>query len=250
MPRFQTVGDLINRVAVSVGLNAVADPFASADPAFIQLCGLATEAGQDLVLEANWQQLEREFAFDTAPGDSGLYELPTDFSSMIDQTGWQRGVPSAAYPLIGPASPQWWSYLQASELYTITIYAHFRIAEGVLQLWPQPPPVGVPIALKYVSRDWVLDSTSTPSDPTYKDNVDTSADTPLFEPILFVKKLKLAFLQAKGFDTTKAEDEYRTTLDVWKGKEKSAPVLSLTSAPFGPRMLDQWTNVPETGIGS
>lgn len=249
MPRFQTVGTLINRVAVSIGLGSTSDPFASADAAFVQLCGLATECGQDLVTEANWQQLERSDEFTTEAGDSGLYELPDDFSSMIDQTGWQQGAPGAAFPLLGPASPQGWSYLQASQLYTVTIYAWFRIAEGVLQLWPQPPPVGIPVAYKYISRNWVQDAHSPPEAPVFKDEVDTGADLVLFEPLLFQKKLKLAFLQAKGFDTTKAEDEYQRLLETMRGKDKSAPVLSLNKrcAP-GPRMLDSM-NVPETGYG-
>jgi hypothetical protein len=249
MARFQSIGDLINRVAVSVGLNKTNDPFASADPAFVQLCTLATEAGQDLVQENAWQQLERTHKFTTASGDTGLYDLPADFGYMIDQTGWQQGTPGSAYPLLGPASSQWWSYLEASQLYTVTIYAWFRISDGKLQLWPQPPAAGIPIAYKYVSRDWVLDASSPPSAPVYKDSVQTSADTPLYEPILFLKKLKLMFLTAKGFDTTKAEDEYEAALESWKGKDKSAPILSLTSTYAGNRMLDGM-NVPETGYGS
>jgi hypothetical protein len=250
MARYQPIGDLINRVAVSVGLNKTTDPFASADPAFVQLCTLATECGQDLVQENDWQQLEREHAFVTAPGDTGLYTLPDDFGYMIDQTGWQQGAPGAAYPLLGPASAQWWSYLQASELYTVTIYAWFRIAQGQLQLWPQPPAVGIPIAYKYVSRNWVLDGNAPPTAPAYKDNVTQSSDVPLYEPILFLKKLKLAFLQAKGFDTTKAEDEYRVALDAWVGKDVSAPILSLNGGLSYNQPFLGTRNVPETGYGS
>jgi hypothetical protein len=251
MSRFQTIGDIINRVAVAVGLTSSSDPFASVDPAFIQLRTLASECGQDLVQEGEWQQLERSHSFVTTGADTGIYDLPEDFAYMIDQTGWQMGAPGAAYPLLGPASSQWWSYLEASSLYTVTIYAWFQISSGKFQLWPQPPPVGIPIAYKYISRDWVLDGSSTPSAPVYKDNVQTSSDTPLYEPILFLKKLKLAFLQAKGFDTTKAEDEYNLALDSWKGKDKSAPVLSLNGpVGFNLRLLNGITNVPETGYGS
>jgi hypothetical protein len=251
MPRFQPVGDLINRVAMSVGLIKTADPFASADPAFIQLCGLATEAGQDLVQECAWQQLERQHSFVTAPGDTGLYDLPADFGYMIDQTGWQQGVPGSAYPLLGPASSQWWSYLQASQLYTVTIYAWFRIADGKLQLWPQPPAVGIPIGYKYVSRDWARVGTSTPMAPVYQDFVAASADVPMFEPILFLKKLKVMWLQAKGFDTRYAQDEYILALDAWKGKDKSAPVLSLNGpVGFRARFINGMDNLPETGYGS
>jgi hypothetical protein len=169
---------------------------------------------------------------------------------MIDQTGWQRGVPGSAYPLLGPASPQWWSYLEASQLYSVTIYAWFRISEGQIQLWPQPPAPGIPVGFKYISRNWVQDGTSPPGAPTYKDFVSASADLPLYEPILFLKKLKVVFLQAKGFDTSKAEDEFNLALDAWVGKDKSAPILSL-NGPVGYRnpFLNQYINVPETGFG-
>lgn len=249
MARFQTIGDLINRVAISIGLNSTTDPFASPDPAFIQLCTLATECGDDLMQENDWQQLQRAKSFVTAPGDSGLYDLPDDFGYMIDQTGWQQGAPGAAYPLLGPASAQWWSFLEASQLYTVTIYAWFRIADGKLQLWPQPPAPGIPIGYKYISRDWVLDGSSPPNAPVYKNSVQTSSDTPLYEPILFLKKLKLAFLQAKGFDTAKAEDEFLSALESWTGKDVSAPILNLNRRYQGNRFMDGM-NVPETGFGS
>jgi hypothetical protein len=249
MPRFQSAGALVNRVAVSIGLNKSSDPFASADPAFVQLCALATEAGQDLVQEYAWQQLERQKNFITALGDTGLYQLPIDFAYMIDQTGWQQGVPGSAYPLLGPASPQWWSYLEASKLYTVTIYAFFRIADGKLQLWPQPPAPDIPIGYKYISRDWAFDGTSPPGAPVYKDSVDISSDTPLYEPILFLKKLKVMWLQAKGFDAGYAQDEFISALESWKGKDKSAPILSLNGPrQFNPPFISEW-NVPETGFG-
>lgn len=250
MSHYQTVGDIINRVAVSVGLTKQSDPFASADPSFVQLCTLANEVGDDLSTAYPWQVLEREKAFTTAPGDTGVYALPDDFCYMIDQTAWQKAAPGVAnYPLLGPATPQWWAYLKATELYNVTLYAWFRVAEGKLHLWPQPPPEGIPISYRYISHNWVLDSTSVPATPVYKSSVDTGADTPLYEPILFLKKLKLAFLQAKGFDTTKAQDEYMATLDSWTGKDRGAPVLSLNERYQGNRFLNG-LNIPETGYGS
>ena len=248
MARFQTVGDLINRASLALFGSKAADPFASPDPAFAQLCTLATECGQDLVQAYAWQQLERGIEFTTADGDTGLYPLPDNFGYMIDQTGWQKAGPPGAFPLLGPASAQWWAYLEAAEMNNVTIHAWFRVAIGKLQLWPQPPTVGIPIAYKYTSRNWVRDGASTEAAPVYKDSVTQSSDVPQFEPVLFLKKLKLAFLQAKGFDTSKAEDEFIAALESWTGKDKAAPVLSLNGPQRGFRFLDQM-NVPETGYG-
>jgi len=248
--RFQSAGDLINRVAIAIGLNSVTDPFSSADPNFVQLRTLATECGQDLVQEAAWQKLIATKTFTTAVGDTGVYDLPDDFAYMIDQTGWSSGAPGAATPLLGPASPQMWSYQVASQLYSATIYAWFRVKEGKLFIWPQPPPVDIPIRYEYISRGWALDASSIPAAPVYVDTLTESGDTPLFEPILFVKKLKLAWLQAKGFDTNKAQDEYMTALDSWIGKDSPAPVLNLNNSnPYCYRFLGT-CNIPETGFGN
>lgn len=248
--RYQTAGQLINRVAVSVGLNKAADPFAANDPSFEQLIELANEVGQTFVQNKAWQRLIARHEFTTQVGDTGIYDLPADFGYMIDQTGWQQGAPGSAFPLLGPATQQAWSYLQAVELFTVTIYVWFIELQGKLQLWPQPPPVGVPIAFDYVSRGWAVEGGSDPMNPSYTDTLESSGDIPLIEPVLFVKALKLAFLQAKGFDTTKAQDDYALALDAWSGKDRAAPVVNLAGAGPGFRFLNAYGNVPETGFGS
>ena len=246
--RWLSANDIINRVAVEVGLNPVNDVFATPDPNFQSLRYLLNSCGQELVQDFDWNISMRRHEFTTQPGDSGVYDLPDDFSYMIDQTGWQQGVPGAAYPLLGPASPQAWSYLEAAQLYDVTIYAWFRIKEAKLNLWPQPPPEGIPIAYEYISRAWVK---AGDQPDIYRDNVQIPSDIVLYEPILIVKKLKLAFLQAKGFDSQKAEDEFVASLEAWKGKDQSSPVLTL-NGPVDPgfRFLNSLNNVPETGYGS
>ena len=91
MARQDTANTIINRVAVEVGLTAVTDPVADADPAFKQLTGLLTAAGQELVELHQWQVLRQEYEFTTvAATDTGIYDLPADFSYMIDQSGWDQ----------------------------------------------------------------------------------------------------------------------------------------------------------------
>jgi hypothetical protein len=252
LTRYETAGSLVNRAQRSLNLRSVdiADPYSDPDPSIQLLCTLVTECGQELVQNNAWQKLVASYEFTTAPGDTGDYPLPDDFGYMIDQTQWQQGPPGAAYPLLGPASAQWWSYLEASQLYTITIYAWFRVQQGLLTLWPQPPAVGIPIRFEYISRGWAIEGTSPPDQPAYTDNVTQSIDIVLFEPILFLKRLKLAWLTAKGFDTSKAQDEFVVALDSWIGKDTSAPKLSLNGPlNLGTKFLDQ-SNVPQTGFGS
>lgn len=246
MARYQTAGVLINRTAVSVGLNKVDDPFASSDPAFIQLCELANQVGEDLLTKYQWEVLNKPYEFITQVGDIGDYPLPVDFAYMIDQTGWQQQGPNGPWPLLGPTTSQVWSYLEALKLYDVTIFAYFWVNEGLLKLFPRPVQYEVPISYRYISNNWALQDSSdgAPGIP----NVIAPDNVVLYDPLLYIRALKVAFLQAKGFDSTKAEDDYALTFDSVTGHDKPAPVLSLTKGFSGMRFLDQ-TNIPETGYG-
>jgi hypothetical protein len=247
MARFQTAGDLINRVAVSVGLNKVQDPFASLDPAFIQLIELANQLGEDLLNKYQWEILNKEYAFETQVGDVGDYDLPTDFGYMIDQTGWQMSGPNGPYPLLGPATSQIWSYLQARKIYNVTIFAYFWQNENKIKLFPRPIRYAVPITYRYMSIDWALADNTGGS--AGQPSVTAPGNLVLYDPLLFVRGLKLAFLQAKGLDTTKAEDDFYLTFDSVTGHDRPAPVLSATRRFWFYKFLDG-DNVPQTGYGN
>ena len=119
---------------------------------------------------------------------------------MIPQTGWTR---DQNVPLFGPLSAQEWQYLEGRNLLDSTIYASFRYAENKLRLYPYPPPDNQEIALEYMSRNWLEKAGG-----GYRDSVQANDDTVLYAPILAVKALKRAFLAARGFDTTRADQEY------------------------------------------
>jgi len=248
MSRYQTAGVLINRVAVSVGLNKVADPFASLDPAFVQLCELANQVGEDLLDKYTWEVLNKLYEFTTQVGDPGEYPLPADFAYMIDQTGWQQSGANGPFPLLGPATSQQWSYLEALRLFDVTIYAYFWVNEGLVKLFPNPITTEFPVSYRYVSTYWARATDDITS--IGQAFVDSPDNLVLFDPLLFIRALKLAFLQAKGFDTTKAEDDFYITFDSVTGHDKPAPVLSAgRGGRIGWRWLDA-ANVPETGFGN
>jgi hypothetical protein len=237
---YLTAGEIINRAALSAGLARVADPFASTDPAFVQLCGLLTEAGQELVLEHEWPQLLVETELVTV-GSQADYDLPDDFLKMIPQSGWNR---STRFPLGGPLSVQEWQYLKAAVV-GVTFNVLFRITPTKCRLFPTPSSSSVNIYYEYLSRNWVLlasDGTTTADAPV------ASADTVHFEPILIQQLLKLKFQQAKGFDTTASLAEYQITLDKIKGMQDGAPRLNLNGNRIRDRFLDG-LNIPITGLG-
>lgn len=243
MGRYASVDQVLNLVALEVGLDEEPHPYASQNAVFAQLRGLLNAAGQELVELHDWQILQKSHSIVTQVGDSGVYNLPDDFSHMIDQTGWER---SNHVPLGGPLSPQTWTCLLGRDLSTSTIYVSFRLLDGKFTVFPSPPPVGADINFEYISRNW-LQSPTAPYDRF--DTTQTGQDIILYEPILIRKFLKAKFLEAKGFDATAARNEFETIFYSRSGKDAGAPILSAATRHSYP-YLSPYRNTGDTGYGT
>lgn len=241
MARFSIASDIINRAALEIGLVPVDDPVGSPDEAFVQLTGLLTSAGQEMVELHPWQALVRTFELTTADTDTGTYELPDDYSYMIDQTGWDR---TNRVAIAGPLSAQDWTYLKGRDLVSQTIYASFRLIDSKFDLFPQPPPIGLQISFEYINRNWVERS-----DGSFADNIENGSDKVLYEPILIIKFLKAKFLEAKGFDPSSARMEFENMFNSRTGKDTGAPILSAGKNGRGYPYLNSFYNTPDTGYG-
>lgn len=240
MARWDTAGNIVNDAAVEVGLTAVADPFASTDPAFIQLCRLLTSSGRELLGVHQWQKFVSTHSITTTALDTGKYNLPDDFLYMIDQTGW---TPTNRLPMGGPLSAQDWSFIVGSGWNQYTVYVSFREADGQIWIQPNNPvPAAIDITFEYISNNW-----ATTSGAVEINRVTASTDTVYFPPVLIMKWLKLRYLEAKGFDTTAALGQLNTALGTWLPKDKSAPVLSMSNRRLFPYL--DWRNIPETNFG-
>lgn len=239
-----TANSILNRVAAEVGLEPVADPFASTDSAFIQMQHLLNTAGDELAQAYPWELLTKEHGITTVAGDTGDYDLPDDFRYMMNQTGWDR---SENVPLAGPLSPQDWQYLKGRDLVSSTIYASFRINEGLFKLFPQPPPAGLEIYFEYVSKNWVIDSSE--ATPTYIDEVMQGTDTPLYDKTLLSRYLKVKFLDSKGFNSNKAQDDFNQTFSFLTGVDKGAGILTAGGGGGFP-YINMWRNIPDTRYGN
>jgi hypothetical protein len=243
MARFKTINDIANQVAIEVGIPKTADVFASADIAFTQLTTLANSVGYELLTDVAWEGLVREESFVTQAGDSGKYELPTDFGYMINQTHWDR---TNNVMLGGPLSAQEWTYLLGRDLVSQTIYATFREVDNQFWLFPQPPPEGLEITYEYTSRNWVLVNGVSGQ---FNDQVIQPADIVLYEAFLFERLLKVRFLEARGFDSTAAAAQYMKVMESWTAKDKGAPILNAGRTYGGVPYLDGFRNTPDTGFG-
>ena len=236
-----TANNILNRVAAEVGVTPVVDPYASADPTFVKLRYLLNIAGEELVEAHPWEQLLKQHQIVTVDGDTGDYDLPSDFAYMLNQTGWER---SNRVPLGGPLSPQEWAYLNGRDLASNTLYVSFRIAEGQFKTFPSSPSAGLDINFEYMSNAWARSATQP---YTYSDSITAGDQTPMIHKTLISRYVKLKFLDAAGFDTTKAQDDFNQMFAFLTGTEKSAPVLNAGGARSFPYL--GFGNVPDTGYG-
>lgn len=241
-----TINSILNQTAVEVGFDPVENPYGSTLTHFVQMRYLLQTAGEELcVVGYNWEFLKGSFSFVTvsATNPDGVYDLPSDFLFMLNQTGWDR---TNRVPLIGPLSDQEWTYLEGRNLVTQTIYANFRFSIGKFEMFPSPPPDGLNITYEYQTKNWVQDA----SNPDVnKDAFSDGGDKPLFNKTLMSRLLKVKWLEAKGFDSTKAEDDLVQIYSALTGKDKGAQVVNaggFRKYPF----LDGIRNTPDTGYGA
>ena len=234
---------ILNRVAAEVGIAPILDPISSQDPFFIQLRYLLNTAGEELSQAYPWELLTRSFQVITQTGDTGEYDMPEDFNYIINQTEWDR---TNNVPMGGPLSPQDWTYLKGRDLASNTLYASFRIAQGKFNVFPTNPSVGLDLNFEYITKNWVWDGNI--ANPTYTDEVVLASDIPLYDKTLITRALKVKYLEAGGFDTTKAQADYNQIFAFLTGNDKGAPVLNAGRAGRGYPYLSQW-NVGDTGYG-
>ncbi len=238
-----TATDILNRVAAEVGLDPVTDPYNTSDKDFRQMTYLLNIAGEELCQLYPWEFLIKDHAIATLDTDSGDYPLPADWLYMIDQTGWER---NEQVPLYGPLSAQEWQYLLGRNLISHTIYASFRIQQGIFSIFPQPPPNGLDIHFEYICRCWVIDAST---GNTTTDKVNEGADIPLFDRTLMSRMVKVKWLEAKNMDTTKAQADLNQAFQLLTGHDKGAPILTAGRNSRGYPYLNSWTSVPDTGYG-
>lgn len=237
---YETAGTILNRVAVQVGLSAVADPMGSSDPAFVQMVELLTSAGQDILSRAKWGHLSKEATFTTA-GSQTSQALPDDFSDMVDGTLWDR---TAMMPGVGPIGAVETHAIKAQQ--PASVFTILYRQQGPTLTFPVAPADGLTIAYEYLSSYWVMSSGSTEGD---KSAPTVMSDVILFDPLLVVRAVKALWLSAKGFDSSAAVVEYEQTLRRAKAANAGARTLSLGGRRRTSGFLGL-ENIPDTGYGA
>jgi hypothetical protein len=232
---------VIQQAMVEMGLPKPNQITASADVTVQQMLALLNRAGAEMVLGYPWEQLTKEYVFNTdgatlsADGLTLSKSLPSDWSYFLDQTQWDR---TNHWPLLGPKTAQEWQWLKGG-LLSSGPRIRYRVVGGKLEMFPGAQ-VTSEIAMEYVADTWVASSTL---NNTYYNEVKSDTDEVLFDAWVITAYLKLKYWEAKGLDTTAYAKDF---LGIWEariGKNKGAPVLTL--APRARTMLIGINNIPD-----
>ena len=209
-----------------------------------QMLALLNAAGYDLTSNYSWEELNRTYLFETV-ANQDAYPFPDDYNYFQDSSGWDR---TNRWPLLGPVSVQEWEALIAAKV-TAVSRTYYKLQNKLVSIWPVPTVGGTEagtqvagrlLAIAYASLNWV-ESNTQPGQ--FQANITNDNDKPVLNPWLLVKFLKCKMWAAKGFDTTKLDNEYMTMFLSLSAKSKGSRVLSL--APKQGSVFIGVQNVPE-----
>jgi hypothetical protein len=244
--KYPTAIDVIQAVQGQLGLPVSAAAATNpTDETAQQMLRLLTWSGRRLLKPTStfrWSTLLKTWALTTNTVDT-LYDLPADWDSFEDLTGWNF---TSRLPMLGPATDPQWQCLKARNLGSSTISVIYRVRGGQFEIY-NTFSSAQNLRIDYSSRSWVRIAGTTPA--TYRDYVLADDDTLMLDNELLTAKLKLAFLSAKGFDTTGAQSDYNEIEEAAICADQDAPVLQLARSDTYPLISTQF-NVPDTGYGS
>lgn len=103
-------------------------------------------------------------------------------------------------------------------------------------------PTGTGVAINDGGVTWNYVS------PWGAEDATTNDDTILYDPLLVVRGLRLAFLKAKGFDTTAAQGDFDDALAMTRDADSDSPILNLTNTGSDAILIGE-RNIPVTGFG-
>lgn len=247
MARYDTVENIVAKAASELGLGAVTVSYDSPDENVLRLLELLNSTCMDLVLENEWLQLRREHTFSTTINT--VYELPSDFLTMVDGTGWNR---TARRPL-RPVGDQEWQALQAGSVAPFSMIA-CRVGverdgnEYSTLEFPEALTTGQTVALEYRSRSWAR--TAPIGSAVFSDVATATTQVVLVDNHLVKRALKLAFKRSKGFDSSAEQQDFDRAMASVRGSNVAvAPSLFLGGGRRGGHCADEYT-VPASGYSS
>lgn len=216
---YDTAAEIVSAAARELSLVTadIADPFGSPDPNILLLCSLLTRVGRRIMRAHQWPFLVTTATISVAASATAS-ALPSDFDRVVDNAFWDRTNRMPVAPLSRPILEE----LRAANFVSMTTPGYW-IEAGEIEY--EPAWAGAAeLGFGYVSSNWVNANT---------DKSTAAADIIYLDVDAVVAGLKVAFLRAKGLDSSAAADEYRDALNAAKAASGPAPVLSLSPPDVG-----------------
>jgi len=215
--------------------------YGSLDETAVLMGSLANLAGIIVADTYNWQDLQKTFTV-TGTGAQVNFDLPSDFGSFVDNTGWSYAIRRPVVVL----NAQQWAAISTWLSQSFYINPACRIYQNFLQFMTAPA-AGAVITFQYRVSDWVIDGHNLSA---RKQFLTDDADIPSFDWLMMVIAIKTKWLEQKGMDTTSAQDDLNERYRQLTQRDEVAPVLTLSGPmPGGFRYLDNFYNSPDTGMG-
>ena len=235
-----TGGQAVRDVMQSIGLTAPPTIYDSNDKTAKQMWRLATEIGQQLIDQYDWQALGKEFTI-TTDGVTLDYDLPVDFNNFISDSEWNR---TTRLPMIGSLQQFEWQMLQARSLGGTTVALMYIIDDEQVRFYSVGTTAQT-LVLPYSSRGWVVEADGV----TKRDNLHADDDVILYDPQMFKAALKVAWFSSRGFDTSAVTAEYNRCYQAAVAKDAPGRSLTLNRNGINSNLLGV-LNIPDTNYGS
>jgi hypothetical protein len=230
--------EAVSTVMATLGLAVPGVIAGSTDRTAQQMWALATEVGQQLLDEDDWQILSKEFTINTVAGVVD-YPLPDDFNTFFNDASWNR---TQRLPVLGSLSQGEWQMLKARNLGGTTFAMMYIITDNTVKFYSVGDG-GQTVVIPYRSRAWAVSNDRL----TPRDSLQFNDDFVLYDPQLFKAGLKVAWMTTKGFNTEAATSEYNRILAAAKAKDSPARTLSLARRAGYPYL--GYINIPDTNYG-
>jgi hypothetical protein len=238
----RTLLQIAQAAADELGIQRPSSVIGSSDQQVQQLLALLNREGKDLAaregLDGGWQQLRKEYTFNTADG-TAAYNFPSDLLYFMNTTAWDR---SQSWPMYGPLSPQIWQTVKSGIVGAAGPRSRFRVMAGQLHIDPTPSSINA-IVLEYYSDTWCESSAGTDQRIWTADT-----DVPLLPDDCFILGLIWRFRKAKGLEYQEDFNTYEEEVSRRLARTNMAPVIQIGGGVQGVRLIDE-SNIPETGYG-
>lgn len=231
---FDTAGNIINDVAVELGLlgEDLVDPYASPEPVIVRLRRLLKGVGGDIVRDFDWAALTLTHSYTQVDvATEGFYALPGGFRSLAGIV-WNT---TTDQEIAGPYSALEWSRITTGAV-TLTTPA-FYVADS-LHVWAGTAGT---VSFPYVTNWWHDDGSG---DPTGESPTNAS-DVVFLDRRAVCAGLKCAWLVSTGMPSDGAREEYDRALARAQGSDGGARPIGLAAGSA--RWRPQWNPPGDDG---